>query len=171
MDFALLVIRIVVGVLFVLHGLQKLFGSAQSGAGIPGTAAFFESVGIRPGRPFAVLAGLAEFLGGGLVLAGLLSPIGPIVLIGVMITAIAAVHLKNGLWIARGGLEYNLVLIAVCVALISAGPGSASVDAAWNLVLPEPEAGILAAIVVLVATVLALTVGSLLSTGLGMRSE
>lgn len=171
MDLALLVVRVVVGGLFILHGLQKLFGSFESGAGIPGTAAFFESVGISPGRPFAVLAGLAELLGGGLVFFGFLSPIGPIILIGVMITAIAAVHLKRGLWIARGGFEYNLVLIAVCVALISAGPGGNSVDAAWNLVLPEPEVGILAAIVVLVATVLALTVGSLLSTGLGMRSE
>jgi len=171
MDFALLIVRVVVGGLFVLHGLQKLFGSLESGAGIPGTAAFFESVGIRPGRPFAILAGLAELTGGALVFFGLLNPIGPIILIGVMITAIAAVHLKKGLWVAHGGFEYNLVLIAVNLGLISAGPGSASLDAAMNISLPEPETGILTAIVVLVATVLALTVGSLISTGLGLRSE
>ncbi|MDE2572316.1 MAG: DoxX family protein [bacterium] len=171
MEFGLLVIRVVVGGLFILHGCQKLFGSFESGAGIPGTAAFFEQVGIRPGRPFAILAGIAEAGGGILTFLGLLMPIGPIVLIGVMITAIAAVHLKKGLWIARGGFEYNLVLIATCLAMISAGPGGRSIDSAAGLALPEPETGILAAIVVLVATVLALTVGSLLSTGLGARSE
>ena len=73
METGLLIIRVVVGLSLVAHGAQKLFG-AFGGHGIAGTAGFFESLGMRPGKLFATLAGLGE-TGGGLGLAlGLLTP-------------------------------------------------------------------------------------------------
>ncbi|HEX3735857.1 MAG TPA: DoxX family protein [Solirubrobacterales bacterium] len=132
MNLGLLILRLVVGVLFMGHGAQKLFGSF-GGAGIDGTAAFFEQAGLRPGRLHAWSAGLAEF-GGGLLLAlGLLSPFAAAALIGVMTAAIITVHVKNGVWATAQGYEYNLVLIAVAVAVSGVGAGAWSLDNALNL--------------------------------------
>ena len=134
MNLGLLVLRVVVGVLFAGHGAQKLFG-AFGGAGIEGTAAGFEKGGLRPGRLHAWAAGFAE-AGGGLLLAlGLVTPFAAVALIAVMTAAIATVHAPNGVWVTKGGYEYNLVLIAVAVALAGAGPGAWSLDHAfgWDL--------------------------------------
>lgn len=131
-DVALLVLRLVLGGVFVAHGAQKLFGSF-GGPGIEGTAGFHEQLGIKPARPMAVLAGLAEFVGGILVIAGFLTPLAALALIVVMIVAILKVHLKNGFFAASGGYEFNLVLVAVAVALLLAGSGAYSIDAALGI--------------------------------------
>jgi putative oxidoreductase len=131
-DIALLVLRLVLGGVFVAHGAQKLFGSF-GGPGIEGTAGFHEQLGIKPAKPMAILAGLAEFVGGMLVAAGFLTPLAALALIVVMIVAIVKVHLKNGFFAASGGYEFNLVLIAVAVALILAGSGAYSIDAALEI--------------------------------------
>jgi putative oxidoreductase len=132
MNLALLVLRLVVGVLFMGHGAQKLFGWF-GGGGIDGTASFFEQAGLRPGRLHAYAGGLGEF-GGGLLLAlGLLSPLAAAVLIGVMTAAILSVHLKNGIWATKQGYEYNLVLIAVAFAVAGLGAGKWSLDDALGL--------------------------------------
>jgi putative oxidoreductase len=132
MNLGLLILRLVVGVLFVGHGAQKLFG-AFGGGGIDGTASFFEQMGLRPGRLHAWFAGLAE-LGGGLLLAlGLLSPFAAAALIGVMTAAIVTVHAKNGVWVTEQGFEYNLVLIAVAIAVAGVGAGAWSLDGALDL--------------------------------------
>jgi len=132
MSFGLLILRLVTGVLFMGHGAQKLFG-AFGGAGIEGTASFFERTGLRPGRFHARAAGAAE-LGGGLLLAlGLLTPFAAAALIGVMAAAIVTVHARNGVWASEQGFEYNLVLIAVAVALAAAGAGAWSLDGALGL--------------------------------------
>lgn len=131
MDLALLVLRLVVGLFFVGHGAQKLFG-AFGGHGLSGTARFFESIGIRPGRRNALAAGWSELLGGALLALGLLSPLAALLLIGVMTTAILSVHLKSGPWVTDGGFEYNLVLIAIAF-VIAANPGDWSLDAAFGL--------------------------------------
>src|SRR5512138_2995266 len=103
MSFALLVLRVVVGVLFAGHGAQKLFG-AFGGHGIDGTAGFFEALGMRPGRRNAIAAG-AE-LGSGVLLAlGLLTPLAAVLLISVMVVAIATVHAPKGPWVTEGGYE------------------------------------------------------------------
>ena len=86
------------------HGAQKLFGSFGE-PGIEGTAGFHEQLGIKPAKPMAVLAGLAEFVGGILVIAGFLTPLAALALIVVMIVAIVKVHLKNGFFAASGGYE------------------------------------------------------------------
>lgn len=131
-DIALLVLRLVLGGVFVAHGAQKLFGSF-GGPGIEGTAGFHEQIGIKPARPMAILAGLAEFVGGILVIAGFLTPLAALALVVVMIVAILKVHLENGFFAASGGYEFNLVLIAVAVALLLAGSGAYGIDAALGI--------------------------------------
>ncbi|MGZ3329850.1 MAG: DoxX family protein [Xanthobacteraceae bacterium] len=132
MNVALLVLRVIVGGLFVGHGSQKLFGWF-GGHGPKGTASFFESLGLAPALPFALLAGTAELAGGSLLGFGLFVPVAALLLVGVMTTAIASVHWKNGLWVTAGGLEYPLVLAAVAFAIATLGPGSISLDHAFGI--------------------------------------
>jgi putative oxidoreductase len=127
MNVALLVLRVIVGGLFVGHGSQKLFGWF-GGHGPKGTASFFESVGLTPALPFALLAGAAELVGGLLFGFGLFVPVAALLLVGVMTTAIATVHWRKGLWVTEGGAEYPLVLSAVAFAVAALGPGSISLD-------------------------------------------
>ncbi|MBV8958491.1 MAG: DoxX family membrane protein, partial [Actinobacteria bacterium] len=94
---ALLLLRVVVGLLFVGHGTQKLFGWF-GGHGLEGTGQFFENLGLKPGIKHARAAGAAEAGGGALIALGLLTPAAAAALIGVMSTAIRTVHLKNGPW-------------------------------------------------------------------------
>ena len=132
MNLGLLVLRLVIGLLFVGHGAQKLFG-IWGGHGLKGTAGFFESIGLKPGRVHAFAAGLFE-LGGGLLLAlGLITPIASLVLIATMTAAIATVHYAKGLWSTNGGYEFNLVLVAGVFALAAAGAGNWSLDHALSL--------------------------------------
>ena len=127
MDIALLVLRVVVGLFMAGHGAQKLFGSF-GGHGLAGTAGFFDSIGMRPGRRNAIAAGGAELAAGVLLVLGLLTPLAAALLIAVMLVAIATVHLKNGPWVTDSGWEYNAVLIAIAFALAGAGPGELSLD-------------------------------------------
>lgn len=131
-DLALLVLRLVLGGVFIAHGAQKLFGWF-GGPGLKGTAGFFDQLGIKPGSTMALLAGLAEFGGGLLVLVGLLTPVAALALIAVMLTAILRVHLANGFFNTSGGYEFNLTLIAVAVALLIAGAGAYSLDGALGI--------------------------------------
>ena len=132
MDLALLVLRIVVGGLFVGHGAQKLFG-AFGGHGLAGTAGFFEQIGLRPGMLHARAAGGAELIGGALLILGLITPFAAAALIATMVAAIITVHYAKGVWSTQGGYEYNLVLIAAAFALAGAGPGAWSLDHALGL--------------------------------------
>ncbi len=132
MDVALLVVRLWLGITFVLHGSQKLFGWF-GGGGITGTSRYLEGLGIRPGRFWAVLAGLGELGGGLLIGLGLLTPLGALMIIITMVVAIAAAAGKHGFWFERGGYEYNLLIIAVATALILAGPGVYALDRALGL--------------------------------------
>jgi putative oxidoreductase len=131
MDLALLVLRLVVGLLFVGHGAQKLFG-VFGGSGLEGTAGMFDSIGLRPGWLHARLAGTAEFLGGALIALGLFTPFAAAVLIGVMTASIATVHGKNGIWNTNQGYEFNLTLMAVVFALSGIGAGAWSLDSAFG---------------------------------------
>ena len=131
-DVGLLVLRLVLGVIFVAHGAQKLFGSF-GGPGLKGTAAFFEQLGIRPGRPMALLAGLAEFVGGILVAVGFLTPLAAVALIAVMVVAVLTVHLKNGFFAQDGGYEFNLALVGMALTLLLAGAGALSLDSVLGI--------------------------------------
>lgn len=127
MSLGLLVIRLVVGLLFVGHGAQKLFGSF-GGYGVKGTAGFFESLGLRPGRAMAVAAGLSELVGGALLALGLVTPLAALLIISTMITAVWTAHLSKGLWNTDGGYEFNLTLAAVAFAVTAIGAGEWSLD-------------------------------------------
>jgi putative oxidoreductase len=127
MSLGLLVLRLVVGSLFIGHGAQKLFGSF-GGHGLAGTGAFFDGLGLRPGRHHALAAGLAEFGGGALLALGLITPIAAAIVIAVMTVAIITVHFSKGLWVTNGGFEYNLTLATVAFALAGVGPGRWSLD-------------------------------------------
>ncbi|MFS0783936.1 DoxX family protein [Bacillus sp. 1P06AnD] len=128
LDTGLLVIRLVIGLLFMGHGAQKLFGSF-GGHGIEGSAGWFESIGVKPGVPMAVMAGLSEF-GGGLLLAiGLLTPLASLLIVITMVMAIMKVHGANGLWSTQNGYELNLVYMAAVIGIALTGPGKFAVDA------------------------------------------
>jgi putative oxidoreductase len=127
MDFGLLVLRLVVGALFIGHGTQKLFGWF-GGYGVEGTGGFMDSLGYQPGKRYAVLGGVAEAGGGLLLFLGLLTPLAAAAIIGVMINAIFAVHADKGAWNQDGGYEYPMVLAVATGAVALADGGAASVD-------------------------------------------
>ena len=127
-NIGLLIIRLVVGLLFVGHGAQKLFGWF-GGYGIKGTGGWFESIGIKPGVTMALLAGLTELIGGILFTVGLLTPLAGIMIAGTMVMAIVKVHAPNGLWATENGYEYNLILIAVTIGVALTGAGQYALDA------------------------------------------
>ena len=124
-----LLARATIGLLFVGHGTQKLFGWF-GGGGPEGTAQFFEQVGLRPGRRLALAAGAAEAGGGLLFGLGAATPLAAAAVSGSMITAIKTVHWEKGVWVSHGGYEYNLVLLAAVFGLTENGPGQWSVDGA-----------------------------------------
>jgi putative oxidoreductase len=132
MNLALIVLRLVVGLLFAGHGAQKLFGSL-GGAGLDATAENFDRMGLRPGGFHARAAGMAELLGGSLLALGLFTPFAALMIVAVMTAAVMTVHGKNGVWNTEGGFEFNLVLIAVAFAVTGIGPGDWSLDSAFGL--------------------------------------
>lgn len=157
MNLALLVLRLIVGVLFVGRGAQKLF-AWFGGHGPEATGAFFESLGLRPGRVMAIGAGLGELAGGLLFILGLITPLAAALLISVMAVAVAAVHWRKGVWAGAGGFEYNRVLAAVAFAMAGVGAGRWSLDHAFALHIAGTgwapaalAAGMLGAVVVLAA--------------------
>jgi putative oxidoreductase len=117
MKIGRLLLRIAVGGFFFGHGTQKLFGWF-GGHGLDATAQGFEALGLRPGRPNAIAAGVAEAGGGALLASGLATPIAASALTATMLTAIETVHGKNGPWLSNGGYEYNVVLIAAVLTLV-----------------------------------------------------
>ena len=122
-----LALRVPVGIIFIAHGAQKLFGW-YGGGGLEGTAQVMASLGLEPGYLMALLAGSAEFLGGVLLVAGFLVRPAGAVLAFTMIVAIFAAHFQSGLFLANGGYEYGLALLAVSVSLLISGGGRASAD-------------------------------------------
>jgi len=124
-----LLARVTIGLLFAGHGAQKLFGWF-GGGGPEATARSFESMGLVPGRRNALAAGVSEAGGGLLFAAGAATPLAAAALSGSMITAIKATTAKKGIWIQKGGYEYNLVMLVAVFGLTENGPGGWSIDAA-----------------------------------------
>jgi len=127
MDSGILIARLVLGLLMAAHGAQKLLGWF-GGHGIAGTAGFFEALGFRPGKLFAVLASSTELTSGLLVALGLLGPLGPAAMLAVMVVAAGSVHWKNGVFAMSNGIEVPLLYATGAAALALTGPGAYSLD-------------------------------------------
>src|SRR5581483_12012337 len=127
MKLGITVLRMLVGGLFVGHGLQKLAGWF-GGGGREATGQMFHSIGLRPGKAHATAAGAAETAGGAMLATGLLTPLGASMIAGTMTVAVHKVHWRNGIWNTNQGFEYNAVLMASALAVASAGPGPLSLD-------------------------------------------
>jgi putative oxidoreductase len=129
------IVRLAQGSLMAGHGAQKLFGSF-GGPGLEGTSGFMEMLGMRPGRPWAYLAGLSEFGGGVLTALGLLNPLGPLGIIGSMSMATRKAHWGKPVWVTEGGAELPLLNIAVSTALMIREPDRYSLDRILGIRLP-----------------------------------
>ena len=156
-DIAALVLRIAVGGTIMAHGWNHAFGGGK----LPGTARWFESIGIRPGRVHALMATVTELGAGALLVLGLLTPLAAGAVAGTMLVALVANHLRNGFFIFRPGegYEYVLMISLVAVALGALGGGRASLDHAiglhvpgWAGLLIEAGAGVGGAFLVLVTS-------------------
>lgn len=159
----LLILRLVIGTLMMGHATQKLFGWL-GGYGLTGTAGFFEQLGFHPGRLFATAASLGELLGGLLVALGLFGPVGPALMISVMLVAMLTVHRQNGLFAATNGVEVPLLYATSALGLALVGFGSYSLDAALGITSVWTPAITLAVLAVGV-------VGGLANLGLRKRPE
>jgi len=126
-DVGLLIIRIMVGIVFLYYGSQKLFG-LFGGHGIKGTGGWFESIGVKPGIPTAFLSGLGEFVNGILMILGLFLPVAAVIITIIMAGAIVKVHGSKGFAAGGGGFEYNLMLIVVAIGLALIGPGAFAIS-------------------------------------------
>jgi putative oxidoreductase len=121
-----LVLRVTVGSIFIEHGTQKLFGWF-GGHGPSGTGQFFESLGLRPGRRNAIVAGIAEAGGGALLVLGLATPAAAAAVGSVMVTALRTAIWRDEIKVGTGG--YEVLLLANAVAIADSGPGPLSLDA------------------------------------------
>ena len=133
-DLALVVLRVSLGIVFIAHGYNHVFGGGK----IAGTARWFESLGMRPGQLHAWTASLTELGSGVLLLLGLLTPLACAGVVGTMVVALVTNHLRNGFFIFRPGegYEYVLTLILVAIALAGIGGGEWSLDNALDVFQP-----------------------------------
>lgn len=126
-DVILFGFRVLVGLIFAAHGWAKRF----SGGGIDGTAGWFESIGMRPGRLHAVVASSVEMATGIMLALGLLTPFAAAGIIGVMVVAGWTVHRNKGFFIVGEGWEYTFIVGLMALTIAGLGPGRWSVD--WGL--------------------------------------
>ncbi|EFQ82486.1 DoxX family protein [Aeromicrobium marinum DSM 15272] len=137
-DLAALVLRVVLGATFVLHGWNHGFGAG----GLAGTASWFEGIGLRWPRFQAAVSTYLELAAGIALVVGLFTPAAAAACIGVMATAFFTVHRSNGFFIFKEGYEYVLVIAASLTALAMVGPGRYSLDDAFGLELAGWEYGV-----------------------------
>jgi len=132
-SIAAFMLRVAVGGTMIAHGWNHAFGGGK----LPGTARWFESIGIRPGRVHALFATVTELGAGVLLILGLLTPLAAGGVMGTMLVAFVANHRANGFFIFRPGegYEYVLMIIMVACAIGALGGGDWSVDHAIGLSL------------------------------------
>jgi putative oxidoreductase len=118
------VLRIVTGIVFAMHGYQKFFQM-----GVPGVTGYFGSLGVPAPHFFAILVSTLELIGGIALVLGLVTRVIAIPLNIDMMTAIVLFHAKNGFFVPKG-IEFVLMLMTSCIALVLAGPGAFSIDRA-----------------------------------------
>jgi putative oxidoreductase len=157
MSYGILLLRVVVGLAFVGHGTQKLFGWF-GGYGVQGTSGFFASKGYRAPVLMVVAAGLAEVGGGSLLALGFVTPFAGALLATVMFNAIGSVTFKKAFML---GSELEIAYLTVAVSLAATGPGRFSIDRAlgWDDNISGVWWGVAALGAAAVASFLTLTIG------------
>jgi putative oxidoreductase len=153
LNLVLLVVRVAAGVTLALHGYQKFF----MGGRIPGTAGWFESLGMKPGKLHALTAATTEISSGLGFAAGLLTPLTAAGFVGIMFVAYYT-H-RGAFFVFKDGWEYNLILALLAVLIATNGPGRWSLDNALGIDDDlSGTSGLLVALVGLVAAVVLLVV-------------
>jgi putative oxidoreductase len=125
MDIAILLLRIALGVIFVAHGAQKLFG-LFGGSGIEGLSAMMQGIGMKPAAFWAWVVALSEGVGGLLLLLGILPRVCSGLIAVIMVVAIAKVHGANGFFSQAGGFEYQFLILLVSIGITFSGAGKLS---------------------------------------------
>jgi putative oxidoreductase len=128
LSIGLLLARVVIGFIMAAHGAQKLLGWF-GGYGLRGTGQFLDQMGFKPGIAFAAAASITEVVSGLLVAFGFLGPVGPALMISVMIVAAVTVHWEHGLFAANNGIELPLLYAVGAFAIALTGFGQYSLDA------------------------------------------
>jgi len=143
-NLVLLVLRLTLGAVMLAHGVNHMF----RGGRIPGTAGWFESLGMRPGVVHAWLASITEVVAGGLLVLGFLTPLAGAAVVGVMVVAWVINHRGNGFFIFRPGegWEYVMVLTVCGLVVATLGAGEWSLDHAIDLLDPPGLDGLLVAV-------------------------
>ena len=154
-SFVLLIFRLAVGVVFLAHGYNHIWGGGK----IAGTGRWFTSLGMRPGIVHAWVASVTELVAGVLLILGFLTPFAGAAVIGVMFVAWITNHRSNGFFIFRPGegYEYVMTLTAAGVLFCGVGAGRWSLDSlagpfdppGWPVTLVALAAGFLGASVLL----------------------
>jgi putative oxidoreductase len=134
---SMLILRIALGIIFIAHGAQKLFGWF-GGYGLEGTGKWMASIGFEPGYVMALLAGSGEFFGGLAILLGFLTRPAALVTAFTMLVA-STLHIGNGLFLSNNGFEFALILIAASLTLVFQGGGKYAVD---NILLKTIHKGV-----------------------------
>ncbi len=125
--WAPLTLRLAFGVIFIVHGAQKLFGWF-GGYGLEATGQWMASIGLDPGFYMALLAGSSEFFGGLFIIVGLLTRLAALTLAVTMLVAIFTVHFEHGLLLTNNGYEFALAMLAGSVTLALSGAGKLALD-------------------------------------------
>ena len=144
-DAAVLVLRLGVGLIFAVHGAQKLFGW-WNGPGFAAWQAVMTRMGFRPARPFAAVSAAAELIGGLALVFGIATPLAAAALVGQSVVIIFAAHWSRGFFNRDNGYEFPLVLLTGVVATLLLGAGAFSVDAAVGFAIAPDLRGALVAI-------------------------
>jgi putative oxidoreductase len=148
-SLALLIVRVIVGLLMIGHGSQKMFGWF-GGSGFVQTQGFLKSVGFKPAAFWTLVGTLGELGGGVLFLLGLLTPLGAVAIFASMLMAVLKFHWKAGLWAQKGGYEYPLVLALTSLAIGMVGGGNYSLDVLIGFSLPAMFYWVLVALAIVV---------------------
>jgi putative oxidoreductase len=140
-DVALLILRLMIGGVMIVHGLNHAFGGGR----LPGAARWFESLGLRHGMMQAAMSAIVEVVAGTGLALGMLTPLSAAAVVGVMLVAGVVAHRRNGFFVFKDGYEYVLVLALGAIVIAIAGPGAASVDATLGIVVAGGWGALIAA--------------------------